>query len=47
LVVSRERPHSTGVESTTQTSSVHKVVSVAMARMAWRSSSAARRRRLF
>ena len=33
LAISRERPHSTGVESTTHTSSVHSVVSAANARM--------------
>ena len=33
LAVSRDRPHSTGVESTTHTSSVHTAVSAARARM--------------
>ena len=33
LTVSRDRPHSTGVESTTQTSSLHSVVSIASIRM--------------
>jgi hypothetical protein len=46
VTVSCERPHSTGVESMIQTSWVHKLVSVATARMAWRSSNPAPRRRL-
>lgn len=46
VAVWRERPHATGVASTTQTSSVHTAVSQAIARMTWRSSSAVRRSRL-
>jgi hypothetical protein len=45
--VSRERPHSTGVQSTTQTSSVHKLVSAASSRIkVVISTAAARSRRL-
>jgi hypothetical protein len=39
VVVWRERRHSTGVVSTTHTSSLHSVVSQAIARITWRSSS--------
>ncbi len=46
LTVSRERPHSTGVESTIHTSSLHTEVSVASSRVTRRSNSAALRRRL-
>jgi hypothetical protein len=45
LVVSRERPHATGVESATPTSAVQNVVGLASARMTCRMSSAAARRR--
>jgi hypothetical protein len=46
LAVSRELPHSTGVESTTHTSSVQIVVPAARTRMQCRISPAAARRRL-
>jgi hypothetical protein len=46
LAVSRERPHSTGVESTTQTSLVHGMVSAARTRMQSLISEAAARSRL-
>src|SRR3984957_3401149 len=46
LAVSLERPHSTGVESTTQTSSAHRLVPAARTRMQCRISPAAGRSRL-
>lgn len=46
-MVSQERPHSTGVESTIHTSSVHSAVSTASARLVCRMSPAAVRRRLW
>jgi hypothetical protein len=46
LTVSRERPHSTGVESTTHTSSLHTAVMVARIRLTLRIRPAALRSRL-
>ena len=46
LTVSRERPHSTGVEPTIHTSSLHTEVSVASSRVTRRSSPALLRSRL-
>jgi hypothetical protein len=46
LTVSLERAHSTGVESTTRTSSVHRLVLAARTRVQWRTSPRAARGRL-
>jgi hypothetical protein len=46
LTVSLERAHSAGIESTTQTPSVHKLLLAARTRVQWRTSPQAARGRL-